>query len=87
VHPADRELLPRTAKRNFDKIYTGLDIEEEELPIIFKHISTLQLKPINESHESGLVKETIIPDFILTVEGRDRNGGPVQAKIAEPLYQ
>ena len=56
-------------KRNFDKIYSGLNIDEEELPIILKHISTLQLKPINESHENVLVKETIIPDFILTVEG------------------
>jgi RNA polymerase sigma-54 factor len=56
-------------KRNFDKIYNGLDIDEEELPIILKHISTLQLKPINESHENSLVKETIIPDFILTSEG------------------
>ena len=56
-------------KRNFDKIYTGLDIDEEELPIILKHISGLQLKPVNESNESRLVKETIIPDFILIVEG------------------
>src|SRR5205085_765733 len=56
-------------KRNFDKIYNGLEIEEDELPILLKHISTLQLKPINESHEAVLVKETIIPDFILTVEG------------------
>jgi RNA polymerase sigma-54 factor len=56
-------------KRNFDKIYNGLEIEEEELPILLKHISTLQLKPINESHEAAMVKETIIPDFILTVEG------------------
>lgn len=56
-------------KRNFDKIYNGLGIDEEELPILLKHISTLQLKPINESHENVLVKETIIPDFILTVEG------------------
>jgi len=56
-------------KRNFDKIYAGLDIDEEELPILLKHISGLQLKPVNESSQSGLVKETIIPDFILTVEG------------------
>ena len=37
-------------KRNFDRIFNGLGIEEEELPILLKHISTLQLKPINESH-------------------------------------
>lgn len=56
-------------KRNFEKIYSGLDIDEDELPVLLKHISTLQLKPINESNENVLVKETIIPDFILTVEG------------------
>jgi RNA polymerase sigma-54 factor len=64
-----REFYTELQKRNFDKIYTGLDIDEDELPIILKHISTLQLKPINESHENSLVKETIIPDFILTSEG------------------
>ncbi|NCI45887.1 RNA polymerase factor sigma-54 [Sediminibacterium soli] len=58
-------------KRNFEKIYHGLDIDEEELPIILKKIGTLQLKPINESATAGLVKETIIPDFILTVEGEN----------------
>ena len=63
------EFYTELQKRNFDKIYAGLDIDEEELPILLKHISGLQLKPVNESSQSGLVKETIIPDFILTVEG------------------
>jgi RNA polymerase sigma-54 factor len=56
-------------KRNFEKIYAGLDIDDEELSILFKHISSLQLKPVNMAQEDQLVKETIIPDFILTVEG------------------
>lgn len=56
-------------KRNFEKIYSGLGIDDEELSIIFKHISGLQLKPVNGAVEGQLVKETIIPDFILTVEG------------------
>jgi RNA polymerase sigma-54 factor len=56
-------------KRNFEKIYNGLNIDDEELSILFKHISTLQLKPVNGALEGQLVKETIIPDFILTVEG------------------
>src|SRR6478735_5175075 len=56
-------------KRNFEKIYTGLNIDDEELSILFKHISSLQLKPVNMAQEDQLVKETIIPDFILTVEG------------------
>ncbi|NCI50535.1 RNA polymerase factor sigma-54 [Sediminibacterium roseum] len=56
-------------KRNFEKIYAGLGIDDEELSILFKHISSLQLKPVNGAIEGQLVKETIIPDFILTVEG------------------
>ncbi len=56
-------------KRNFEKIYNGLGIDDEELSILLKHISTLQLKPVNGSQEGLIVKETIIPDFILTVEG------------------
>lgn len=56
-------------KRNFEKIYNGLGIDDEELSILFKHISTLQLKPVNAAQEGQMVKETIIPDFILTVEG------------------
>jgi RNA polymerase sigma-54 factor len=56
-------------KKNFEKICTSLDIDEEELAIILKHIARLQLSPLNMSAENNAVKETIIPDFILTVEG------------------
>jgi RNA polymerase sigma-54 factor len=56
-------------KRNFEKIYEGLAIDEEELSILLKYISTLQLSPVNIISEGQLVKETIIPDFILTAEG------------------
>ncbi len=56
-------------KRNFEKICTGLDIDEEELSILLKYIRTLQLNPLNSVSENLLVKETIIPDFILTLEG------------------
>jgi RNA polymerase sigma-54 factor len=56
-------------KRNFEKICAGLEIDEEELSILLKYIRTLQLNPLNTATENLLVKETIIPDFILTVEG------------------
>ncbi len=56
-------------KRSFDRICNGLDVDEEEISIILKHISTLQLKPMNIAAEDMIVKETIIPDFILTIEG------------------
>jgi RNA polymerase sigma-54 factor len=56
-------------KRNFEKIYAGLDIDDEELSILLKHISTLQLKPVAADSGAQIVKQTIIPDFILTTEG------------------
>lgn len=56
-------------KRNFEKICSGIGVDEEELSIILRYIRTLQLKPMNIASENLLVKETIIPDFILTIEG------------------
>jgi RNA polymerase sigma-54 factor len=56
-------------KRNFDRICEALQIDEEELSIVLKHIARLQLNPINMSMESQPVKDSIIPDFILMVEG------------------
>ena len=56
-------------KKNFDKICAGLDIDEEELAIILKHIAKLQLSPLSIDAENNTVKDTIVPDFVLTVEG------------------
>lgn len=56
-------------KKNFDKICTALAIDEEELSIILKHISRLQLNPLNSSMETRPVKDSIIPDFVLMCEG------------------
>lgn len=58
-------------KRNFDKIKEALNIEDDELGILLKHIARLQIKPVNIFYENQTVKETIIPDFILTVEGEN----------------
>ena len=55
-------------KKNFDKICTSLEIDEEELAILLKHIARLQLNPLNIATENQTVKETIIPDFLLIVE-------------------
>lgn len=56
-------------KKNFEKICSALQIDEEELSIILKHISKLQLNPLNIPQENEPVKDSIIPDFILTDEG------------------
>ncbi|MEO6722588.1 MAG: RNA polymerase factor sigma-54 [Ferruginibacter sp.] len=56
-------------KKNFDKICASLSIDEEELAIILSHIAKLQLSPLNIGAENNAVKDTIIPDFILMVEG------------------
>ncbi len=56
-------------KKNFQKICTSMNIDEEELSIILKHISRLQLSPINIDVENQPLKYSIIPDFILSQEG------------------
>ncbi len=56
-------------KKNFEKICESLHIDEEELSIILKHIAKLQLNPLNMALESQPVKDSIIPDFLLLVEG------------------
>ncbi len=52
-------------KQHFEKICLALQIDEEELSIILKHISRLQLNPINITREDQLAKDTVIPDFVL----------------------
>ena len=63
-----RENYEHLQKRHFDKICCTLGIDEEELSIIIKEISKLQLKPLNIAYENQIAKDTIIPDFILTTE-------------------
>ena len=54
--------------RNMDKIMDALEIEEDELKIILKLLSSLKMKPILEEIEGNLnVNNNILPDFILTV--------------------
>ena len=83
-------------KKNFEKICTGLNIDEDEFFILLKYIRTLQLNPLNAVSENLLIKETIIPDFILTVEGeilmvdlyRQRsNGLYINQSLMETLKQ
>lgn len=53
--------------RNIDKIMEALSIDEEELKIILRLLSSLKLKPILEETEGTTVNNNIIPDFILIV--------------------
>lgn len=55
-------------KRNFSKICQNLQIDTDELTIIFKLISELPLRPIIGSTESEKFAGRVIPDFILTIE-------------------
>ena len=45
-----------------------LAIDEDELSVILKHISKLQLSPLNNDSQQTTVKNSIIPDFVLTAE-------------------
>jgi RNA polymerase sigma-54 factor len=53
--------------RNMEKIMEALSIDEEELKIILRLLSSLKLKPVLEEFEGTTVNNNIIPDFILTV--------------------
>ncbi|MBA3829414.1 MAG: RNA polymerase factor sigma-54 [Taibaiella sp.] len=56
--------------RQFEKIHHALNIDEEELRVVLNLIGTLKFYPVIES--SGYdVKNTIIPDFIITRHGED----------------
>lgn len=54
--------------RNMEKIMEALSLEEDELKIILKLLSSLKMKPILEEIEGNLnINNNILPDFILTV--------------------
>jgi len=63
-----RDHYPTLQHRNFEKICTALQLEEDEFSILLKHLATLQLYPLSGITENNAVKETIVPDFILEVE-------------------
>ena len=58
--------------RNMEKIMAALDVDEEELKIILKLLSSLKMKPLSEM-ETGLgTNNNILPDFILTVNDNEQ---------------
>lgn len=61
------------SRRNMDKIMEALQLEEDELKIILKLLSSLKMKPILEEVEGSLaVNNNILPDFILTVNEEEQ---------------
>ncbi len=62
------DLYSDLSHRNMDKIMEALAIDEVELKIILKLLSSLKMKPILEEIEGNLnVNNNILPDFILTI--------------------
>lgn len=55
--------------RNMDKIMSHLNIEEDELKIIFQLLASLKMKPITESSETFQANQQIMPDFIINLNG------------------
>lgn len=55
--------------QHFKMICAALNIDEEELSIILKHISKLQLNPTNIVQENQPLKNGVVADFVLIVEG------------------
>ncbi len=54
--------------RNIAKILNGLKIEEDELKIILSLLASLKLQPIQEEFDGIIVNNSIIPDYLLTIE-------------------
>lgn len=55
--------------RQFEKIHHALNVDEGELRIILNFIGTLKFYPVTENNSEYEVKNTIIPDFIVTKYG------------------
>lgn len=56
------------AARNMNVIMNALNVDEEELGILIRHIGTLKLKPVAEVSDSYSSNRNIIPDFIVAEE-------------------
>ena len=55
----------------FEKIQKCLKIDDEELRIVLNLIGTLKFHPVCENSSAYDVKNTIIPDFIISKEGNE----------------
>ncbi len=55
--------------RNLDKIKTHLKLDDEELKIVLKLISTLKMKPVCEQEDGVNMTQTILPDFLILQNG------------------
>lgn len=55
-------------QRSFGKILTALNIDEEELKILFELIASLRLKPVAGNSATPSQLDTIMPDFLVTEE-------------------
>ena len=64
--------------RNMEKIMESLGIDEEELKIVLRLLSSLKLKPVLEEFEGNAANNNIIPDFILTV---DDDSGDIEVNL------
>ena len=62
---------PCFVQRNYSKIKTALNISSEELEKCIAYISKLSPKPVTEINKYELLKEQIIPDFEVSVEGHE----------------
>ena len=54
--------------RELDKIRSAMGISETQLKSILETIASLQLRPLSNNSNRDIMKEVIVPDFILTLE-------------------
>jgi RNA polymerase sigma-54 factor len=59
--------------RNFNRILDALDIDDEDFNITLDLLATLKLKPVPKGDNSPIQYDTIIPDFIVTLQENTLN--------------
>lgn len=62
--------------RNMEKIRTHLKIDEDELKIVLRLLSTLKMRPVCELQEGISTNQNILPDFVVT-----RNGDSIDVQL------
>ncbi|MFL9484074.1 RNA polymerase factor sigma-54 [Chitinophagaceae bacterium LWZ2-11] len=81
-----RDHYQNLKKKNFIKIYDELDIDGEEFTIILNLIAKLSLKPLTLTSASEKLRQTVIPDFIITFEDNGSIAINLYRSFAENLY-
>jgi RNA polymerase sigma-54 factor len=81
-----RDHYDELSHRNMEKIKKILQVDDEEIRIIFRRLSLLNVKPVVEDSGSQPENRNIIPDFLLTVDENDNIEVDLYKQRSSSLY-